>query len=130
MLVGSFILRLRLFVDFGPGTLTTLLPKSLMRKSPEILSVHYTKKNSSEREKKKNYKCKLKQNGKSLRHRYNERKRYKHKTKAHSCSYLLFSQLGPKQLCARLSIALLFHVEKKYTNWVQCSNKSPFIKGL
>lgn len=49
VLIGSFILRPWLFVDFGPGTLTTLLPKSLMRKSPELLSVLFTKENSSDR---------------------------------------------------------------------------------
>lgn len=86
-LIGSFILRLWLFVDSGPGTLTTLLPKSLMRKSPELLSVHYTKENSSEREKKETTNV----NSSKICHRYKERKRYKHRTKAHSRSYLSLS---------------------------------------
>lgn len=48
VLIGSFIFRLWLFVDFGPGTLTSRLPDSLMRKSPELASAHFTKENSFE----------------------------------------------------------------------------------
>lgn len=41
--MGSFILRLWLFVDFVPGTLTTLLPELLMRKAPELYALRQRK---------------------------------------------------------------------------------------
>lgn len=90
--------------------MTSLLPKSLMRKSPELLAVHYTKENSRERGVKKKTKATYVNSHRVASQSTTDMKKEK-------------DMSTNERLSDKLTIALLFHVEKK----VPLSNKSPFM---